>query len=232
MTAYELLWDSADERPAPGRRAGAPRDDHPDDRGLAAGVRRAPLTPTGAGSTAPARRATRPDAAAGHRTRRTLPPWDRREGPGRRGSGVGDQPQLGGAGHAAVVRAAPARCSRTTRCGASTQVALEPVAAALVGLGERQRRASRRRAGRRTRDVRPCTTCTSTSSGVSSPRETNARTCSTSPTCGESETPEDSTWSTRTPDQAPRTLALKAASRLAPAYSGPLRAHPARAAGP
>src|SRR5664280_1688258 len=42
-------------------------------------------------------------------------------------------------------------------------------------------------------ETRPCTTCTSTSSGARSPRDTKARTCRTSPTCGESETPEDST---------------------------------------
>ena len=66
--------------------------------------------------------------------------------------------------------------------------------------------------------TRPYTTWTSTSSGVSCPRETNARSSRVLPTSGASATPEASTWSTRTPDQAARTRVFHAASSRAPAY--------------
>ena len=63
----------------PGRLAGVPRDHHPDDRGLPAGVRRAPLTAPRPRPAAPAAGTT---GSATTGTSRTLPPgtaggsWD------------------------------------------------------------------------------------------------------------------------------------------------------------
>ena len=140
--------------------------------------------------------------------------------------------ELGAAGHASRCRGQdPHRVAE--RAGAPrADVALEAVPPALVGLGVRAATTAvasgRSRRTRRPGRARPGP---STSSGSSPPRLTKARTCRTSPTCGESPTPEDSTWSTRTGGQAARTSDFQAASSRAPAYLGRRAPAPAAAAG-
>ena len=133
----------------------------------------------------------------------------------RAGRGQHGEPELGRAGEQPVLRHDAHRVAERAR---PLELDLTDVAvpAALVRLGGRSPTTVVSASWSST-STRPCTTCTSTSSGARSPSETNARSSSVLPSSGTSPTPPASTWSTRTADHAARTRDFHAASSRAPA---------------